>query len=523
MKGWSMRPVRVARVITVATVILLALPLASLAQSGGPTAGADVQAALERAERAYADEDFAAAEAAYAAVVVADPRHARAVFRLAQLRRDTPREAAALFARYVALVPRDPWGHLALASAYASAGRRADALEAYEEALALEPKDRDIALGGPRLYARLGMTDRAIADYRNWLTEHPDDGEAWRELSEQLQRARRHTGAARAAARALATAPDDARLAARVDALRMRAAPALELGGLTIGETDLTTVGGSGSFDVGIGDATRIGAVLLQRRISGLGELAATRRVLVRSSFTPRADLDVQIGGGLVHTYLPGTDAFDRTRPELTARVRRRPARAGAIVDVRALYGPVDATPQLALEDLTRSQVTAAVDAPIATRLRLRGAGRLAAMTRPDERNIGTRYGGGVAVAVAEGVHVSGQMHHARYREPATGYFAPRLVETIEAGIDLDREWGALGVGLDAGAGTQRVQRHGQAAAGGWGPALRAWALVSWALRPGRSVVIEAETYDSQVADAVVAAEKWRYASVTASFRIALR
>lgn len=89
-------------------------------------------------------------------------RHTRALFRLAQLRRDRPAESAALLDRYVALVPLDPWGHLALASAHADAGRRAEALRVYDEALALEPGDRDIALGGPRLFARLGLTDRSM-------------------------------------------------------------------------------------------------------------------------------------------------------------------------------------------------------------------------------------------------------------------------------------------------------------------------------------------------------------------------
>lgn len=508
---------------TIATAVLLGTSLAVFAQSViPPPAGAHTSEALDRAERAYADEDFATAELAYAAVVAADPRHSRALFRLAQLRRDRPAESAGLFERYVALVPRDPWGHLALASAYAAAGRRAEALDAYEEALALEPKDRDIALGGPRLHARLGMTDRAIAGYRAWLAGHPDDGEAWRELSEQMQRARRHGGAARAAARALQLAPADNRLAARVDALRVRSAPALELGALAIGETDLATVGGSMSFDASAGDAARVGVTLLQRRISGLGDVAASRRMLVRSAFSPRSDLDVQVGGGVVQTYLPGSDAFDRTRPEMTARIRRRPPPGAAIVDVRALHGPVDVTPQLALDELTRSQVAAAVDVPVAGRIRLRAAGRVAAMTRKDERNVGTRYGGGVAVMLAEAVHLSGQIHHARYRQLAVGYFAPELAETMEIGVDFDREWGALGVGLDAGTGVQRVQKHGQAA-GGWGPAVRVWSLVSWAVAPGRSLIIEVETYDSQVADAVVAAETWRYASVTASFRLAIR
>lgn len=536
MSGSRMRPIGIATrrtaaglrpsaLLIFAVTLLLGHQVSAIAQSQSgpaPSTRTDVQEILERAERAYTDEDFAAAEQAYAAVVAADAKHPRALFRLAQLRRTSPVEAAALFERYVALVPRDPWGHLALASAYAAAGRRTAALEAFDEALALEPQDRDIALGGPRLYARLGMPDRAIAAYRAWLADHPEDGEAWRELSEQMQRAKRHGGAARAGERALRITPDDTRLAARVAALRMRTAPAIEVGGLAIGETDLATVGGSLSFDASAGEAARVGVSFLQRRISGLGDTAGSRRALFRGAFAPRADLDVQVLAGLVQTYLPGTDAFDRTRPEITARVRRRPAAGGAIVDVRALHGPVDVTPQLALDELTRSQVAAAIDVPVAGRLRLRSAGRLAAMTRSDEQNLGTRYGMGLAVRLADAIHVSGQTYQARYRQPAAGYFAPARADTVEAGLDVDREWGAFGVGLDAGAGAQRVRKHGYAM-GGWRPVLRAWAVASWSMRPGRALVVEAETYDTQVSDAVVAAEHWRYASITASFRVALR
>jgi hypothetical protein len=123
----------------------------------------------------------------------------------------------------------------------------------------------------------------------------------------------------------------------------------------------------------------------------------------------------------------------------------------------------------------------------------------------------------------------------------------------------MDLERGAWTFALDAGAGAQRVVKHaalaaapitpvaprlpnargrgnqgrgqpqapmtlaGEEAGARWAPAFRAWGLVGMSLRPGRFLAVEFETYDSQVADAVIASEQWRYASVTVSFRVAVR
>jgi hypothetical protein len=219
-------------------------------------------------------------------------------------------------------------------------------------------------------------------------------------------------------------------------------------------------------------------------------------------------------------------------------------------VDLRAQHGPVDVTPALAVDELMRSQVSAAVEAPVGSVFLVRGSGRLAAMSRPGERNVGSRYGGGLAALLAPSVHLSGGWQQSRYRRPAVGYFAPRRTDTIEAGLDMDIERGAFALALDAGAGVDRVRKFGDeavmpaprgaapspgrgnaarpqqqtaSAPGRWEPSLRAWGLASWALRPGRLLAIEFEAYDSRVADAVLVAEQWRYASVTASLRLAVR
>jgi hypothetical protein len=101
------------------------------------------------------------------------------------------------------------------------------------------------------------------------------------------------------------------------------------------------------------------------------------------------------------------------------------------------VHGPIDVTPQLAIDELTRSQLSAAVEVPAGERLRLRGLGRVAAMTRTDERNIATRIGGGLALVTAPGVHVSGLWSQFRHRQAARGYFSPRLAESLTASFRL--------------------------------------------------------------------------------------
>jgi tetratricopeptide (TPR) repeat protein len=549
---------RWARSVTVALLAALAsVPSLAGAQTTGSVMEVDVATELARAERAYEDEDHATAAEAYAAVLARDPDHTRALFRLAQLRRSNPSSAIELLRRYVALVPADAWGHLALASALADAGRRVEALAAYDEALALEPDDRDIALGGPRLYARVGQPDRAIDGYRRWLATHADDGEAWRELADQLQRAQRFGGARRATERALGVAPGDQRLTARLQALRARTAPAVEASVLGIGETDVSTFGSALGADVGVGESARLGITFSNRQMWSLGDVAMAGRFVARGSVVPRSDLQVQFAGGVAWSGLQGTDL--RPRPEARVRLRRRPPRGGVTADVRAQHGPVDVTPQLAIDELTRTQLSAATEVPLGGRLLARGSGRVAVMARPDERNIGLRYGGALATVLRPAVHLSGGWQQARYRDPAIGYFAPRLTDTVEAGLDMDLERGAWTFALDAGAGAQRVVKHAALATAPitpiaprpsngrgrgnqgrnqpqapttpvvdetgarWGPAFRAWGLVGRSLRPGRFLAVEFETYDSQVADAVIAAEQWRYASVTVSFRVAVR
>lgn len=505
-----------ARSLALAALLLVPLPL--LAQAPEQ----DAQALLARAEAAWAEEDKEEAERAYAAVLALDPRQPRALYRLAQLRRGDPPQAIALLRTYIDVVPLDPWGHLALSSALADAGRFGEALDAYERAGALDPDDRDIALGRPRLLARIGEPRLAAAAYDVWLGGHPDDLEAWRELAALLERQRRWVSARRALGRALALAPGDEALEARLSAAETRSAPAIDLGLLGVAETDVATIGAQAGGDLALGDDVRVGAAFQHRRLSSLGEVASSRRLTGRLLYQPRPDLRMQLSAGLVQSQLDGDETTRRSRPDVRFRLRKRTSRDRGGVDVRAQLGPVDATPALAVDNLTRQQVTAAVEVPLDDPWRLRGLGSVWLMSRRDDRNRGLRVGGALAAALAQATHVSAGWQQLRYQEPGAGYFAPERAETVEAGFDMDREFGDVSVGVDAGAGIQRVKRHGEPM-GSWDRALRGWGMLGWTVAPGRQLTLEVEAYDSRITDAVVViTDRWRYVSVTANLRIAL-
>jgi hypothetical protein len=123
---------------------------------------------------------------------------------------------------------------------------------------------------------------------------------------------------------------------------------------------------------------------------------------------------------------------------------------------------------------------------------------------------------------LADGVRLAGQWQQVRNSLPtATGYFAPERAELADAGLEFEHEFDNVSLSFDAGAGVQRVQKAGEVM-GGWARALRVWSFAAWSVAPGRQVLFELEAYDSQVATIVQTSERWRHASFTLSFRLAL-
>ena len=104
------------------------------------------------------------------------------------------------------------------------------------------------------------------------------------------------------------------------------------------------------------------------------------------------------------------------------------------------------------------------------------------------------------------------------------GYFAPRLVQVLEAGSYMELETaGSILIALDLGVGAQRVAAHA-ARLGSWRRALRLYSLISATLQPGHELRLELEGYDAALAPEAGAGTTagWRYGSAALSLRWAL-
>ncbi|HMG19602.1 MAG TPA: tetratricopeptide repeat protein, partial [Gemmatimonadales bacterium] len=281
-----------------AALCLLSAP-ASLAQQTPAAANAALAEALTRADAAYKSDDVAAAERDYRAVLAIDPDQSHALFRMGQiLGARNPRAAAGFYRHYTIVEPTDAWGHLALADTLGRLGRRDAAEHAYAAAFALAPTEPDILLGRPRLLVKLGHIDRAIETYVSWLGGHPDDADAWRELADAYQRARRWRAARGALEQALTLRPKDPALERRLAAVRLRMAPALTASLLAVGETDITTWGPAVGGDFSLGETARLGAAYKRRHVSSLGEIGDSQRLGASFTARPQADVQVDLGGG---------------------------------------------------------------------------------------------------------------------------------------------------------------------------------------------------------------------------------
>jgi hypothetical protein len=382
---------------------------------------------------------------------------------------------------------------------------------------------REATLARARALVDQDRVDDAIATYSAWLDQHGDDLAAWREVAAAYQRAGRFRSAIAAYERAIALAPEDEGLRRRLASLLHRRAPAIEAGPLVVSGTGASVRGAQAGGDASIGDAARLAARVQFRRLDSYGEVATSRRVSLHTSFRPRATLRIDAEGGAVWLRPAGADAY--VRPEVGMRVRHSSAGTGPVVDLRWQTGPIDVNSQLIGLDLIRTQMSAGADAPVGGRLRVRGHSRVGWLVTPGQRNVRFSLEGGPALRLAPGTHMSVQAHLMRYREAAlAGYFSPRRAERLDLGLDLDRDFDTVSIGLDMGVGVQRFGRHDEPMTG-WSPAVRLWSYAAWSLAPGRQLVVEGEAYRTQVAEFIATddVERWRYGSLTASLRIALR
>ena len=504
---------------------------------------------MQRADSAWARGDLKRARELYADALARDSTQSRAVFRLAQLDESRQR-ALALYRRYIALEPGDPWGHMAEGDLLARMGRWDEGLVAYAGADAVAPGERDVALGRGRLLQLAGRPNEAAAELADWTARHPDDGEAWDLLGRSQMRAGRPRAAAvayeKASQHRIQGAP------ARLEAARAASAPSIvpEAAGMIDSDGNRSTRFG-GLIDVMPIDGVRLGAAFHRHDIANDIDQKQGTDLLARLTARPAPGVSASIEGGAMRfdgmasspgspsapsppsppspptpPSPPSTQAGNSwTAFHAAARLRARAAGSnGSSLDLRAERAPLTFSPLLLFNRVIRSEARATVEVPLGW-IRLRANGRVGRFESPGEIANGRVGAEGALVLPLGAVQPSLQYRVFGYqRASALGYYAPRRAETAEGGLYFDREGdGRLSFAADFGAGAQRVMDHG-AVAGEWSPAFRAWGQATLAIAPSRFWYVELEAYDAAFApEGVATTGHWRFLSVASGLRWALR
>jgi len=537
-------------VIAFALALATARPLT--AQQSAQAGSAVIRTRTAAADAAFAAGDRAVAEREYAAVLQSSPDDSRALYMLAQLRRDRVHEAVALLHRYVRLEPSDAWGHMALGDALGRVGDVSSASGEYNAAARLAPDERDVAVGRARMLARAGYTDSAIVVYRRWLEGHARDAEAQRELARQYHRAGRDRAAIAAFERAQRAAPDD-RTARQLASLRsgvsLRVEP--EAGGNRDSDANAVwRLGGVAGFSVADGvDLTAGGGT---RRVTDALSMAQLGDARIGVAWRPRATMRLEAATSL--TFAPGDTSnatpspqpgpgqgqgpgsppgggrrasVDTRRVEPVGRLRfvwQDPA-SRARVDLRASRTVLDASPLLVFNNVVRSEIGGEGNVRVLGPLGLRGTARAASIASNTDDNSRTILAGRVVVAGPSWGEITAGMQQTAYTHAsAAGYFAPHWARTAEIGAyrEFESERGVTAA-VDLGAGAQQVGEW-DGTSSKWDPAFRGWASLGVPLAPGRELRFEMEGYQAKVGNEVATtASRWSYISASLGLRWAVR
>jgi len=478
---------------------------------------------VARADSAWSSGNRALARRLYQQAVESDSSESRAVFKLAQLE-DSPRRALTLYRRYVRLEPRDPWGFMAMGDALAVLGNYRDALMAYDHAERLLPGERDAAIGRARTLTRAGRPEESVAVLRAWLARRTDDAEAWELLGRELLRAGRPRGAVVAFERAKSLGRS-ARASERIALARAQTAPSVEPTAGYQRDSDGNRTSRFGlAADVATTDGIRIAVGAQRAEISDAVESAGEVDGFARLTAHARSSLRLQVQGGVLR-FDPAGTAAPWTTGVGEARLRLRTPLAGPALELRGQRLALGTTPLLVANHAVRTDGRLTVEMPVMA-LRLRGTGRVGDIaTQNEPANRRTSSDLAIVLPLGWRAELTGQYHRLSYRRAsAAGYFAPKLVETREAGAYFEAgDEGGVTIDADLGAGVQHVTAHG-ANAGPWRRALRGWALLTVPIAPARALWVELEAYDAAFAlEGVTTSATWRFMSASLGLRWSLR
>jgi len=502
---------------------LLLLLLAAYSPSSEAQAAA--QGLLQRADAAYSSGNRELAKSLYRAVLASDPTNSRAAFQLARLSPPGSAEAVALLRRYVKLEPGDPWGNMALGDALAKAGKVDEAIEQYGLARRKAPAESDVYVGLGRILRGAGRTDELVMNYEEWTSRQPKNAEAWSELGRARQRAKRYAEAADAYATSLALKESD-RTEELLDNALAETAFSLRpfFGRSDDSDQDRITLWGlEGEWQ--FTQRSRLGLHAERNEVKdpfGSGTVDAVALIAKWQPFNT-LKLDGFAGGARLTPDQQGQKAANR--PWAGLRVRWTSPEEGPAAELRLRKAPLIATPGLVAQPVELAEIKAGLDLPLSGPFRVRARGQDGVLDSATDVNHRSGYQFGPVYRWRPAQEVGVFYGELGYEHAtAAGYFAPQRVQMVELGTYLEYEGlSPLTFALDAGAGQQRVAKQGEDIRG-WTATYRLWALVSWALKPGMSLELELEHYDSPIAgNAVAPTANWSYHAATLSLRFGVR
>ncbi|HZE11538.1 MAG TPA: tetratricopeptide repeat protein [Burkholderiales bacterium] len=497
-----------------AVLALLVLLWASL-----PAAG---QTLLQRADTAYSAGERELAQSLYRAVLASDPDNARAAFQLARLLPAGSPETVSLLRGYVRLVPQDPWGNMALGDALAKAGKVDEAIKQYRLARSKAPSEPDVYAGLGRILRDAGRIDALVRNYEEWTSREPQNAEAWFELGRARQRAKRHVEAADAYAESLSIKEDGRAREMLGNALAESAFSLRPFFGLShdSDENRIRRWGLEGEWQ--LSERSRLGLHAERNEVTDPFTSGTADALALIAKWQPLSVLKLD---GLAGVARLTADQASQSRPLRGLRLRWTSPAEGPAVELRATQNPLIATPGLVAQPVELAEIKGSVDLPLTGPFRVRARGQSGVLDSATDVNHRSGYQFGPVYRWRPAAEVGVFYSELGYEHAtAAAYFAPRLAQTVEIGTYIEYEGlSPLTFALDAGAGQQRVEKQGEDIRD-WIATYRLWGLVSWSLKPGVSLELEVEHYDSPVAgNAVAPTANWTFNAATLSLRFGVR
>jgi predicted TPR repeat methyltransferase len=486
---------------------------------------AAAQTSLQRADAAYSAGERELAQSLYRAVLASDPDNARAAFQLARLLRPGSAEAIALLRRYVKLVPEDPWGDMALGDALAKAGRVDEAIAQYGLARRKAPAETDVYVGLGRILRDAGRTDELVANDEEWVSRQPRNAQAWFELGRARQRAKRHAEAADAYAASLSLKEDARTRELLENALAESAFSLRPFFGLShdSDENRIKRWGLEGEWQ--LTQRSRWGLHAERNEVWDPFSSGKVDELALFAKWQPLGALKLDGLAGSARLAADQPNQKATYRPVSGLRLRSGGVADGVATEIRIAQNPLIATPGLVAQPVELAEIKANLDLPVSGPFRARARGQFGVLDAATDVNHRSGYQLGPVYRWRPAAEVGVFYSRLGYEHAtAAGYFAPKLAETVEVGtyIEYERLW-PLTFALDAGAGRQRVQKQGEDIRD-WIATYRLWALIAYAFKPGVSLDLELEHYDSPVAgNAVAPTANWSYNAATLSLRFGVR